>query len=153
MEWGNFKTFLKHHFIIHPVYPTYQCSIPVHVCSLLLLLKLVSTLSTPSLLEFVWSFLWDTAYTWGLNLTFQYCALGDHACTVLFILFWLAKVCHYFSWWRCFTPLYAPMGIALGLLYLGRGVTIEPNILWSTPFPVQEFTLGVTLREFPWMLK
>ena len=37
---------------------------------LLLLLKLVSVLSTPSLLECVWSFLGDITYTWDLNPTF-----------------------------------------------------------------------------------
>ena len=44
------------------------------------------------------------------------------------------------------------MGNALGLFHSGRGAAIGPNVLWSTPFPSQESTLEVTLREFPWML-
>ena len=54
--------------------------------------------------------------------------------------------------WSCITPL-SSIGILLGLLYIGRGVATEPNVLWSTPFPTQESTFGVILREFPWMLK
>ena len=42
----------------------------------------------------MWSFLWNIAYAWGLNPIFWYCALGAHACIILFILFLLVKVCH-----------------------------------------------------------
>ena len=52
----------------------------------------------------------------------------------------------------CLTLLYALMGIALGPFYSGRGAAIGPNVLWSTPFPAQESTFKVMLREFPWML-
>ena len=68
------------------------------------------------------------------------------------IYFWLKSVTH-FSGWSCLTLLYAPVRLALGLLYSGRGVAIWPNVLWSTPFPAQESSLEVTLQEFPWMLK
>ena len=54
--------------------------------------------------------------------------------------------------WSCLALL-SSIGIQLGLLYTGRGVAIGPNILWSTPFPTQESTFGVTSREFPWTLK
>ena len=52
--------------------------------------------------------------------------------------------------WSCISPL-SSTGILLGLL-IGRGVTAGQNILWSTPFPTQESTCGVTSREFPWTL-
>ena len=74
------------------------------------------------------------------------------SCLHCSIYFWLKFVTH-FSGWSCLALLYAPMGIALGLLYLGRGVAIGQNVLWSTPFPAQESNLEVTSREFPWMLK
>ena len=67
------------------------------------------------------------------------------------IYFWLKSVTH-FSGWCCLALLYAPMGIALGLFYSGRGVAIGPNVLWSTPFPAQESTFEVMSREFPWAL-
>ena len=78
------------------------------------------------------------------------CAGGLHL--HCFIYFWLKSVTR-FSGWSCLTLLYAPMGIAMGLLYSGRGVANGPNVLWSTPFPALESTLEVMSREFPWMLK
>ena len=136
----------------HPVYTSYHCSILVHISSLLFLLKLVFTLSTPSLLESVWSFLWDIAYTWGLNPTFWYCDQGAHACIVLFI-FLLVKVCHSLFWVELPHTSLCSNGDCLGTTLLWWGVAIGLNVLWSTPFPAQESTFGVTLREFPWTLK
>ena len=153
MEWGNFKTYLEHHFITHPVYTSYHCGILVHISSLLLLLKLVSALSTPSLLESVWLFLWDIAYTWGFNPTFQYCALEACVCIILFILFLLVKVHHSLFWVELSHTSLCSDGDCLGTTLLLLGSCNWVKCTWSTPFPVWESILGVMSREFPWMLK
>ena len=88
-------------------------------------------------------------HTWGFNPTFQ-CSVPGLTFS-LFCLF--LGICHLFSSVMLHhTPL-NPYGDCLQSIYSGRGVTIGPNILWSTPFPTQQSTSEVTLREFPWMLK
>ena len=83
---------------------------------------------------------------WSFNPTFWCSVPGLCICIVLFIL---VDICYPLFWGMLsHTPL-CLMRIALGPFYSGTGAAIGPNVLWSTPFPAQESTLEVTLREFP----
>ena len=52
----------------------------------------------------------------------------------------------------CFALLCASTGISLRLYFIGRGVAIGPNILWSTHFPCPGIHLRSFIEGVPWML-
>ena len=90
----------------------------------------------------------DHCVLWSFNPAFQ-CGVPGPA----FLWFLFLGICHLISWVRLpHTPL-SPYGDCFGSNDPSRGVAIGPNVLWSTPFPAQQSTSEVTLREFPWILK
>ena len=80
---------------------------------------------------------------WGINPTFL--------CSVPGFMFFLFH--HQISWVGLLHTSQSLYGGHFVGFYPGRGVAIGPNILWSTPFSIQQSTLGTTFREFPRMPK